>query len=77
MPKAFETWSEGGVRYLAFPGCHSSQSGAVIVIDENGGNWGGWLTIRDFRRRNRQDRELLGKCALSHVIVKEPTNAKD
>lgn len=62
--KAFVSWTEAGVRYLAFPN-HEN----VMVVDEHGNNHGGWMTVEAFRRRDREAyASPLGKCDLSFVI---------
>ena len=44
--KAFETWTYSGLRFLAFPG-----GAGVLVMDEMGRNYGGWMTVSSFRER--------------------------
>jgi hypothetical protein len=62
--KAFCTWTEAGVRYIAFP-----NHGNVSVVDEYGNNHGAWMTVEAFRRRDREAfKSPVGKCALSFVI---------
>ena len=51
--KAFETWVFNGLRFLAF-----TKGDGVIVIDESGRAYGGWMTIDNFRKRQRDGDEL-------------------
>lgn len=43
-PRAFETWTKGGIRFLSFAG-----GSGVIVIDQAGRNYGSWSTLARFR----------------------------
>ena len=43
---AFRTWKFAGTAFIAFPcGDH------VAVMDEHGGNYGGWQTVEKFREQ--------------------------
>jgi len=46
MTKKFETWTHNGIKMLAVPNGTS-----VSIIDEDGGNYGSWLAVADFRKR--------------------------
>ena len=61
-PKAFETWTFKGVRFLAFPNGQNFH-----VVDEHGGNFGSWWSADQFRKRQQkgvEEIQELGKVAL-------------
>jgi len=45
---AFETWTYGGIKFLSFP--TMGAGGAWMVIDEQGRNYGSWMTVERFRQ---------------------------
>lgn len=45
----FETWVYKGVRFLAV-----ARGFNVAVIDENGLNYGSWMSVTSFRNRQRR-----------------------
>ena len=66
MNKAFETWTSGGLRFLAWP-----IDTGVAVMDENGNNYGAWMGSKSFRKHyDAKDGRatVLGQIARIQVI---------
>ena len=52
MNPAFETWTKGGIKYIAVP-----QNGGFAVLAETGEWYGCFLSVASFRKR--QDSDIL------------------
>jgi len=48
MDKAFKQFVVSGTRYLAIPRNPGSRSNTVLILDENGSNFGGWSCVESF-----------------------------
>ena len=51
--KAFQTWRSKGKQYLAIGNINTD--GDVLILDEEGGNFGGWRSVDEFRKRQRKN----------------------
>lgn len=70
MEQAFATHRRNGLRYLTFPS--SSSDGSVHIVDENGNNYGSWLSWYSFMKAEREPEEYrLGKIRLSGTVVSQ------
>lgn len=74
--RAFRVFTISGVQYLAVP-CHAN-SGAVHVIDENGGNHGAWGHFDRFRKhaeslkKNGETPQAISRATVSARTHDEP-----
>lgn len=63
MNKIFQTWTFKGVRFLAI-----DRGGDTQIVDENGGNYGAWLSgVEGFRKRQEK-----GDAAALEVLNPAP-----
>jgi tetrahydromethanopterin S-methyltransferase subunit H len=62
----FATWKFAGKQYLAAPA-----SGGFHVIDEEGNNYGAWMCLQEFRKRQREGGEWspLGKAMVQVMFL--------
>ena len=70
----FETWTFAGKQYLAVP----SQSG-VHIIDADGNNYGSWMSVDGFRKRQRDGGEwsALGSARIMVVLDNSPLSREN
>jgi len=64
VDKAFATWTRGGVRFLAIPMGEEHPH----ILDEDGNNFGSWMSIENFKKHPTAYREPLGKMRLSILL---------
>lgn len=65
--KAFTVWKFKGVTFLA----HINTSNNVSIMDEDGNNYGGWMVLEGFRKRQSLGEEIppLGKTRIEFRIT--------
>ncbi|MET0465337.1 MAG: hypothetical protein ABW007_19405 [Chitinophagaceae bacterium] len=64
--KAFIVWTFKGTQFIAVPTLENG--GSFHIADENGKNYGGWMTVEDFRERQKKSP---ASCeAIGNVIIR-------
>lgn len=65
MRHAFQTWKFSGLEFLSVPNDRNSEQ----IIDSAGANYGSWLSVAEFRKRQKSgltaDWQSLGSCHLN------------